>query len=162
MGLASGNWTFIAYSVALTGLATARHRGSVALASLLEQADLLGRPGGLFPDRLELAPPRRELGLDRGAPPPHLPPPAVLLPRSHDRRGPLTGLLGQTHRAGEDALRADVDVPQLDAAIGQQEFADLVGVRHAAGLQDVHPAVALAPQFDIPQQDPGVHDRRDP
>src|SRR4051812_41610287 len=112
MGLASGCGTFIAYSVALTGLATARHRGPVARASLLEQADLLGRPGGLFLDRLELAPQRRELGLDRGAPPLQPPPPAVLLPLSHGRRGPLPGLLGQAHRAGEDALRADVDLPQ--------------------------------------------------
>src|SRR5215217_7877920 len=130
MSLASRCCTFIAYSVALIGLATARHRGSVALASLLEQADLLGRPGGLFPDRLELAPQRRELGLDRGAPPLQLATPAALLPLSDDRRGPLAGLLGQAHRPGEDALRADVDVPQLDAAVGEQEFADLVRVGH--------------------------------
>src|SRR3954447_6438177 len=62
MGLASG-------CCALIGLATPRHRGPVALAPLLEQVDFLGRPGGLFADRLELAPQRRELGLDRGAPP---------------------------------------------------------------------------------------------
>src|SRR5438270_11217914 len=91
---------------AVIGLATARHRGPVALASLLEPADLLGRPGGLFPDRLELAPQRRELGLDRRPPPLELATPAVSLPLAHDRRGPLPGLLGQPHRAGEDALRA--------------------------------------------------------
>src|SRR3954468_12057025 len=161
MGLASGCCTPIVYSVAFIGLAASCQRGPVAPALLVEQADLLGRPGGLFPDPLELVPQRRELGLDRGAPPLQLAAPAALLPLSHDRRGPLPGLLGQAHRAGEDALRADVDVPQLDAAIGEQEFADLVGVRHAAGLQDVHPAVALAPQLDVPEQDPGVDDRRD-
>src|SRR4051794_19076807 len=145
MGLASG-WC------ALIGLATARHRGPVALASLLEPASLLGRPDGLFPDRLELAPQHRELGLDRGPPPLELATPAVPLPLAKDRLGPLPGLLRQAHRAGEDTLRADVDVPQLDAPIGEQEFADLVGMRHAAGLQDVQPAITLAPQLDIPQQ----------
>src|SRR3954464_6957156 len=150
MGLASGYCTPVVYSVALIGLAASCQRGPVAPASLGERADLLGRPGGLVPDRRELAPQRRELGLDRGAPPLQVATHAALLPLSLDRRGPLPGLLGQAHRAGEDALRADVDVPQLDAAIGEQEFADLVGVRHAAGLQDVHPAVALAPQLDVP------------
>src|SRR3954463_10579936 len=114
MGLASG-------CCALIGLATPRHRGPVALAPLLEQVGFLGRPGGLLADRLELAPQRRELGLDRGAPPLQLATPAALLPLSHDRRGPLPGLLDQAHRTREDPLGADVDVPQLDAAIGEQE-----------------------------------------
>src|SRR3954453_4858688 len=116
MGLASGG-------CALIGLATARHRGPVALAPLLEQVGFLGRPGGLFADRLELAPQRRELGPDRGAPPLPLATPAAPPPLPRARRGPLPGLLGQAHRTREDALRADVDVPQLDAAVGEQELA---------------------------------------
>src|SRR3954451_2348888 len=113
MGLASGCRTLVAYRVAPVGLAAARHRSPVALASLLEQAGLPGRPGGLLVDRLELPPQPREPGLDRGAPPLQLATPAILLPPSLDRSGPLPGLLGHAHRAGEDALRPDVDVPQL-------------------------------------------------
>src|SRR4051812_15487394 len=82
MGLASGYRTPIVYSVALIGPAAPCHRGPVAPASLGEQADLLGRPGGLVPDRLELAPQRRELGLDRGSPPLQLATHAALLPLS--------------------------------------------------------------------------------
>src|SRR5688572_29207411 len=98
MGLASN-------CCALIGLATARHGSSIALESRFEQADLLGRPVGLFPDRLELAPQCRELGLDRGSLPLQLPTPLVPFPLSRERRGPLAGLLGHAHRAGEDALR---------------------------------------------------------
>src|SRR3954454_25179690 len=99
MVLASGCRPFIGHSAIPIGLAAARHRGPVALASLLERADFLGRRGCLLPDRLELAPQCRELDLDRATPPLQLPTPAILLPPSHDRRGPLPGLLGHAHRA---------------------------------------------------------------
>ena len=139
------------------------HRGAVVLAiARSTQAGLLGRLVGLFPDRLEFAPQRRDLGLDARCA--SAPVPAACGPLSRlsgDRRGPLAGLLGQAHRTGEDALRADVDVPQLDPAVGEQELADLVGVRHAARLQDVQAAVALAAQLDVAQQQPGVDERGD-
>ena len=44
---------------------------------------------------------------------------------------------------------------------GQQELADLVRVRHAARLEDVEPAVALAAELDVAQQQPGVDQRGD-
>ena len=40
-------------------------------------------------------------------------------------------------RSRSDRAGADIDVHQVDALVGQQELADLVGVRHAAGLEDV-------------------------
>src|SRR3954454_11413267 len=101
MALASGCGRVIGYTAAPIGLAAARHRGPVALASLVERADRLGRRGRLLPDRLELAPQWRELDLDRAAPPLELPTPEILLPPSRDRPGPLPALLGQAHGAGE-------------------------------------------------------------
>src|SRR5689334_21756033 len=97
MGLASGCCTSVVCSVAFIGPAASRHRGPVALALLVEPAGLLGRPGSLLSDRRELDPQRRQLGLDRGAPPLHLATPAALLPLARDRLGLLAGLLGQAH-----------------------------------------------------------------
>ena len=48
----------------------------------------------------------------------------VLQPRG--AVGALLGLLRLAGGAGEHALRADVDIGQLDALIGEQELADLV------------------------------------
>ena len=75
--------------------------------------------------------------------------------------GALLGLLGLAGRAGEHALRPDVDVGQLDALVGEQELADLVGVGHAAGLEDVEDPVVLAVALHGLDQEPGVDQRRD-
>ena len=74
--------------------------------------------------------------------------------------GFLLRLLHQPRRAGQHAARTDVHIPQFHAVIGQQELADLVRVRHAARFQDVHAAIALAADFDVVQQQPGVDQGR--
>ena len=61
----------------------------------------------------------------------------------------VVGGLGQPGRAGQHAAGSEVDVEQLDAVIGEEELADLVGVRHAARLEDVEAAVALAAQLEV-------------
>ena len=45
--------------------------------------------------------------------------------------------------------------------VGEDELANLIGVRNAARLEHVQHPVALAVGFDATQQDPGVHQRRD-
>ena len=47
----------------------------------------------------------------------------------------------------------------MNALIGQQEFPNLVAVGHAAGLENVQPPVALAVEFDVAQEQPGVDER---
>ena len=64
--------------------------------------------------------------------------------------------LCRTGTTGENPSRTEIDVHKLDAAVAEQDFADLVGVRHAPGLQDIQPAVALPVDFDITQKDPGI------
>ena len=83
----------------------------------------------------------------------------LLLPEK--RLGLLLGFLRQPGGAGQHARRPEIDVHQFDAAIGQPELAQLVGMGHAAGFQEVHGAVAFASQLDVAQQQPGIHQRRD-
>ena len=52
-----------------------------------------------------------------------------------DGIGPFLGLLGRTRRAGEDTLRTHVDVGQLDAPVGEEKLADLVGMGHTPRLE---------------------------
>ena len=81
--------------------------------------------------------------------------------RRVERLEPLVGFLGGAGRAGEDVLGSDVDVGELDATRRDQEFADLIGVRHAARFEDVERPVALAVAFDGLDEQPGVDERGD-
>ena len=93
---------------------------------------------------LELAPQRRRLCLDRLASPLEVGPALLEVLLACRPVGALLGLLGLAGGAGEHALRPDVDVGQLDALVGEEELADLVGVRHPPGLEHVQHAVVLA------------------
>ena len=59
-----------------------------------------------------------------------------LLPR-RERPRRLLGLLRQPGGAGQHTGFTQVNVAKLYALIGQEEFADLVGVRHSSRLQHV-------------------------
>src|SRR5581483_4212501 len=87
--------------------------------------------------------------------------PARRLAAANDLLLALARLLREARGSGEDAVEADVDVAQHHALVRQRELADLVRVRHAARLQHVEPAVALAVLLEVPEEQPGVHERRD-
>jgi hypothetical protein len=44
--------------------------------------------------------------------------------------------------------------------VREQELLNLVGVGHAAGFQNVETPVAFPIEFDIPQEKPGIDQRR--
>ena len=73
------------------------------------------------------------------------------------RLGFFTRGLRHTRRAGQDATGTDVSVHQVNAPVRNQELADLIRVRHAARLQHIEHAVALAVALEVLQQNPGVH-----
>ena len=50
------------------------------------------------------------------------------------------------HRGG-----TGINIHQPDAMIGENNFADLVGVLHPARFQNVKSAIALAPRLDVAQ-----------
>ena len=75
------------------------------------------------------------------------------------RRRLLLRFLGQPCRTRENAFRPQVDLGELNALVGQQEFPDLVAMGHAAGFENVQPPVALAVEFDVAQEQPGVDER---
>ena len=75
--------------------------------------------------------------------------------------GCLARLLRKAAGSGEYSFGADINIEQIDALSGEQKFAELVGVRHAARFQDVQGAVALGVELDISHEKPGVDDGRD-
>ena len=77
------------------------------------------------------------------------------------RPGGIFGFLRHTGGTGEQSRFAQIDVAKFDAVIGQKEFANLIRMGNAAGLEDVEAAVALAPALDIAQQQPRIHQGRD-
>jgi len=70
-------------------------------------------------------------------------------------------LLQRARCAHQHPSRSGVDIPEFRAMVRQGEFADLVGMGHPAGFQDIQPAGAFSVVFQIPYQQPGIHERGD-
>lgn len=77
----------------------------------------------------------------------------------------LVLLQAQVHLAGrtgqEGAIVIEQNIDQPHAIVSQQEFANLVGMRHASCLADIEAARPLAGQFEVAQQEPDIHQRGD-
>ena len=114
-----------------------RHIGqsqAALLGPLLADTEILAQqaPDGVG-FRFELSPQDGRLGLDRFSPASRLTRRCSRSSRRPSRLGALLGFLGGAGRSGEHALWADVHVGQLDAAVGDQELPDLVGVAPSPG-----------------------------
>ena len=71
--------------------------------------------------------------------------------------GPLAGRLRHPGRAGQHAARSSVNLNQAHALGRQYKLTDLIGVTHAASLQNVEHTVALAISLDHTKGHPCVH-----
>src|SRR4030095_4961852 len=85
--------------------------------------------------------------------------PCELLPAEQGSRC-FFCLLSSSRSAGKHTFRTEVNVNQLNAVFREDKLPNLVGVRHAARLQDPYAAIAFSVAFDVAQQNPGIHQRR--
>src|SRR5262245_5056974 len=133
----------------LVGLATAPHLLAIRPQALRGHLLLIDEPAQLLLLGLELGPLGGNLGFQGLALALQLALAALDLLPAAQGLGLLARLLGQPHRPGEYPLRSDVHVLQLDAVVGQEELTDLVGMGHAARLEDEQAAVALTSQLEV-------------
>ncbi len=70
------------------------------------------------------------------------------------RLGFFAGGLRRAGRAGQHAAGTDVSIHKVNAAVRNQELADLVRVRHAARFEHVEHAIAFAVALEVLQQQP--------
>ena len=74
--------------------------------------------------------------------------------------GPIGGFLRHAGGPGQDAaIRPDEDLRQIDALIAQHKLPRLIGMLHAARLDDRQRAGALSRLLQIAQHHPGVDQR---
>src|SRR5580765_4364538 len=55
-----------------------------------------------------------------------------------------------------------IDIDEFNSIIRDNELANLVRVRHAARFENEQTAISLAAAFEIAQQQPAIHKRRNP
>src|SRR5262245_51285055 len=74
--------------------------------------------------------------------------------------GPFLRLPRSAGCTRKHTLRNDINIEQFDAVVGENKLANLVGMRHATGLQHPDTTVAFAVAFNTAQENPCVHQRR--
>ena len=136
-----------------------RHRASLCLHALLAFLIVLQSFSSLFFFGFKLGTQLCDLPLERCTLSLDVALSALIVLRASNRSSSIDHFLCNTSRPGQDPAAAQVGIDELHTLRCQLIFANLIGMVHAARLEYINSAIALAVAFQLHQRQPGVHER---